>query len=121
MRIIKVQGNEASFESSFPINVKSLDGDFTKTYLLHLIQEEIESLKIFRSPEIKIKHMKHIKELKRRLLRLENLRDELLHQHQGKELKYTYWGGHELGYLKGKISEIEKAIDYYNEQKHIKS
>ena len=29
----------------------------------------------------------------------------------GNELKHTYWTGYELGYLKGKLYEIQREID----------
>ena len=49
--------------------------------------------------------------LKRRLNRLIVQRDELLKKHKGNEINFTYWGGYELGYIKGKICEIEDIID----------
>ncbi len=54
-------------------------------------------------------------ELRRRLARLIKTRDQMLEKHEGKELNFTYWGGYELGYIKGKIDEIENILDYYNE------
>lgn len=53
----------------------------------------------------------NIEELKRRLQRLIEQRDKLLEQHKGNELNFTYWGGYELGYVKGKINEIENILD----------
>ena len=53
----------------------------------------------------------NIEELKRRLERLIKQRDKLLEQHNGNELNFTYWGGYELGYVKGKINEIENILD----------
>lgn len=50
-------------------------------------------------------------ELKRRLARLNKRHDELLEKHCGNEEKYTYWGGYEMGYVRGKISEIDKMLD----------
>lgn len=52
-----------------------------------------------------------IEKLKRRLNRLKEQRDKLQEEHGGNELKYTYWGGYNLGYLKGKICEIENILD----------
>lgn len=53
-----------------------------------------------------------IEKLKRRLSRLKEQRDKLEEEHKGKELtKYTYWAGYDLGYLKGKICEIEEMVD----------
>ena len=49
--------------------------------------------------------------LKRRLNRLIKQRNELLKLQEGKEQNFTYWGGYELGYVKGKISEIENILD----------
>lgn len=53
----------------------------------------------------------NIEELKRRLQRLIEQRDKLLEQHKGNEPNFTYWGGYELGYVKGKINEIENILD----------
>lgn len=53
----------------------------------------------------------NIEKLKRRLNRLKEQRDKLQKEHGGNELNYTYWGGYDFGYLKGKISEIEDIID----------
>jgi hypothetical protein len=47
---------------------------------------------------------------KRRLNRLTEQKDVLEKDHKGNEDKYSYWGGWSLGYLKGKISEIEDII-----------
>lgn len=52
-----------------------------------------------------------VEKLKRRLNRLKELRDKLLMEHGGNEHKYTYWGGYDLGYLNGKICEIEDILD----------
>ena len=49
-----------------------------------------------------------MKELKRRLERLLIQEKELESLHVGNELKFTYWGGHSLGYIKGHM--LEKAI-----------
>jgi len=51
------------------------------------------------------------KELKRRLERLKKQKEQLEKEHKGNELNYTYWAGYELGYLKGKINEIENILD----------
>ena len=53
----------------------------------------------------------NIEKLKRRLNRLKEQRDRLQNEHHNKELNYTYWAGYDLGYIKGKISEIEDIID----------
>lgn len=53
----------------------------------------------------------NIEKLKRRLNRLKEQRDKLQKKHGGNELKCTYWGGYDLGYLKGKICEIEDILD----------
>ena len=52
-----------------------------------------------------------IEKLKRRLNRLEEQRDKLQKEHGGNEHIHTYWGGYHLGYLKGKICEIEDILD----------
>ena len=52
-----------------------------------------------------------LKELNRKLSRLERQRDELLKEHLGNEASYTYWGGHKLGYIKGKIYQLEWIIE----------
>jgi hypothetical protein len=49
--------------------------------------------------------------LKYRLERLNKQKNELESKHKGNEQNYTYHGGFDLGYLKGKISEIEDFID----------
>lgn len=53
--------------------------------------------------------------LKRRLERLKERRDSLENEHKSNELKYTYWGGFSLGYLKGQIFEIEEILDELEE------
>jgi hypothetical protein len=65
----------------------------------------------------------NVEELKRRLNRLKEQRDELESKHKGNELKFTYWGGFDLGYLKGKISAIENILDdmQTNYEKRIES
>ena len=60
---------------------------------------------------------KEISKLERRLKRLSKQRDVLLKIHSGNEHNYTYWGGYELGYIKGKIDEIENILDILNELK----
>jgi hypothetical protein len=52
-----------------------------------------------------------VEKLKRRLNRLKEQLDKLQKEHGGNELKYTYWGGYDLGYLKGKICEIEDILN----------
>ncbi len=52
----------------------------------------------------------NIKELKRRLKRQEDIRDKLNTEYHGKEQDHTFYAGFELGYVKGKISEIERTI-----------
>ncbi len=51
--------------------------------------------------------------LKRRLQRLQKMRDEIKAKHKGNELNYTYWGGYNLGYLEGTITAIENIIDEF--------
>ena len=51
-----------------------------------------------------------VNKYKRRLNRLIVQKDDLEKQQKGNELNFTYWGGFDLGYLKGKISEIEDII-----------
>lgn len=53
----------------------------------------------------------NIKRLKRRLERLNGQKDKLEAKHKGNEQNYTYHGGFDLGYLKGKIAEIENILD----------
>lgn len=57
-----------------------------------------------------------IDKLKRRLNRLKEQRDKLQKEHDGNQLKYTYWGGYNLGYLKGQICRIESILDELNEE-----
>lgn len=53
--------------------------------------------------------------LKRRLNRLKCQYDDLEKKHNGNELKYTYWVGFNLGYLNGRIAEIENILDEFGE------
>lgn len=53
----------------------------------------------------------YIQKLKRRLVRLKGTESELRDKHAGNEHKYTYHGGWDLGYVQGKIHEIEEIID----------
>lgn len=53
----------------------------------------------------------YIEKLIRRLNRLKQQQEELELKHKGNELQYTYWGGYNLGYIKGKISEIENILE----------
>ena len=53
----------------------------------------------------------YIKRLKRRLIRLNGQKNILEAEHKNNEPNFTYHGGFSLGYLKGKISEIEDTID----------
>ena len=59
--------------------------------------------------------MTNIEKLQRRLDRLNSIKESLEKTHKGNELNYTYWGGYELGYLKGKICELENIIEYFGE------
>lgn len=59
----------------------------------------------------------NIERLERRLERFKKMRDELQLDHKGNESKYTYWAGFDLGYLKGKIAEIEDIIDELKAEK----
>lgn len=52
-----------------------------------------------------------VSKLKKRLERLTDMKNKLEKEHIGKEYDFTYWGGFDLGYLKGKITEIEDMID----------
>jgi hypothetical protein len=56
-----------------------------------------------------------ITRLERRLKRLKEKKDEMESRHSGNEQKFTYHGGFDLGYLKGKIDEIENTIDELEE------
>jgi hypothetical protein len=60
----------------------------------------------------------NIQNLKRRLRRLSEKKDVMQNLHLGNEMNvYSYWGGFELGYLKGKISEIESTLDDIEDNK----
>ena len=54
-----------------------------------------------------------LKEIKRRLARLIEMRDKLCAEHYGQEQKFTYWAGYRLGELKGKISILEDIVDFF--------
>jgi hypothetical protein len=56
-----------------------------------------------------------IKTYARRLARQKAKLEELEKKHIGNELNFTYWGGYEMGYTKGKISELEEAISSLEE------
>lgn len=60
-----------------------------------------------------------IDNLKRRLDRLKAQQATLEEHHAGRELQFTYWGGYSLGYIKGKIAELEDFIDDIDEGKLI--
>ena len=53
----------------------------------------------------------NITKLKRKLARLIEQKDEMESKHQGNEQKFTYWGGWNLGYVRGQISILEDVID----------
>ena len=57
-----------------------------------------------------------ITKLERRLKRLTDRKDEMELRHHGNEQNYTYHGGFDLGYLKGKIDEIQNTIDELEEE-----
>ena len=57
-----------------------------------------------------------IARLKRRLERLNEKKEEMESRHKGNEQNYTYHGGFDLGYLKGKIDEIENTIEELEEE-----
>ena len=58
-----------------------------------------------------------IDELNRRLDRLKNMHKAMASKHSGNEDIYTYFAGYDLGYLEGKIAEIENTLDIMNENK----
>ena len=55
--------------------------------------------------------------LKRRLHRLTEMKNKLESKYNGNETQYTFHAGFDLGYLKGKIHEIEERLDDLNEEK----
>jgi hypothetical protein len=58
-----------------------------------------------------------IDKIKRRLNRLKGQEQKLKERHQGKELtKFTYHAGWDLGYVQGKIYELEELLDELAEQ-----
>lgn len=59
--------------------------------------------------------------LQRRLARLTADRARMDEKYNGKESNYTFWGGYELGYCKGKISEIEKTMDELSSKEDVQS
>ena len=48
--------------------------------------------------------------LKRRLVELKERRDTFKYEHHGKEISFTSWGGWSLGFIEGRISEIEEIL-----------
>jgi len=64
---------------------------------------------------------KELLELKRRLQRHQETEKEAQRRHSGQELNvYTYHAGFDLGYVKGKIYEIENTISMLEELLQIK-
>lgn len=59
-----------------------------------------------------MKDVNMISTLKRRIERFEKMVEEKLQKEQGNEINFTYWGGFNLGYLKGKITVLEEFLDY---------
>lgn len=53
--------------------------------------------------------------LNMRLKRLTRMKETLENRYLGSENKFTFHAGHDLGYLKGKIAEIEDKIDNITE------
>jgi len=53
----------------------------------------------------------NIEKLKKRLERLKKQKSELSIKHIGNEQNLTYHGGYDMGYLDGKIYEVENLID----------
>lgn len=51
----------------------------------------------------------------RQLTRLIDRKRDLESKHKGNEEKFTYWGGHDYGYVKGQIREIENTVDLLEE------
>lgn len=52
----------------------------------------------------------YINRLRHRLERLNRQQKELESEHKGREHQFTYYGGHTMGYIKGKIAEIEDFL-----------
>jgi hypothetical protein len=50
-------------------------------------------------------------QLTRKITRVKSQIKELETQHEGKEDKFTYWGGFSMGYLKGKLTILEDWLD----------
>jgi hypothetical protein len=59
-----------------------------------------------------MKDEKMISELKRRIKKYEDRVSIKLEKEQGNELSYTYWGGYDLGEMKGKVTILEEFLDY---------
>jgi hypothetical protein len=51
----------------------------------------------------------------RRLKGLIERKSMLESKHKGNEERFTYHGGYELGYIKGKITELEDSVDVSKE------
>lgn len=65
--------------------------------------------------------IKELSDLKRRLQRHQETEKEIHRRHTSKELDvYTYHAGFDLGYIKGKIYEIENSISFLEELLQIK-
>ena len=79
--------------------------------VLAYISELEKTINSSTSPRINNQSTINVEKLNRKLNRLKEKRDKLINEHKEKELEYTYWGGYELGYLKGKISIIEDIFD----------
>ena len=53
----------------------------------------------------------------KRLKRLRRMAKAMKAQHHGNETKFTYYGGFDYGYLRGKIAALESVLDMMQEQK----
>ena len=52
-----------------------------------------------------------MRQLKRKLKRLQEQLEKVEKDHCGNESDYTYWGGWSKGYIQGQISILEDLVD----------
>jgi hypothetical protein len=57
-----------------------------------------------------------IKRLERRLIRMKERIYRIEKIHKGNEQNFTYHGGFNLGYLRGRVCELEDILDDINDK-----
>lgn len=55
-----------------------------------------------------------------RLKHYNKRKEEMEDKHKGNEEKFTYWGGYDYGYIKGKIDRTEEMLEVLEDLKTYK-